>query len=139
NGVAGAAMIPLLTLGIPGDTVTAVMLGAFLIHGMTPGPLLFQEHLPFIYSLFIAIMFSSLVLLGFGQLAIKGAGWITGVPRKLLVPVILLLCIVGSFSVNNSFFDVGIMAAAGLLGFIMTSGGIPLAPCIIGLVLGNLL
>lgn len=139
NGVAGASMIPLLTLGIPGDTVTAVMLGAFLIHGMTPGPLLFQDHLPFIYALFISIMFSSLVLLALGQLAIRGGSWIATVPRHLLVPLILLLCIVGSFAVNNSFFDVGVMAAAGILGFLFTSGGIPLAPCVIGLVLGNLL
>lgn len=138
NGTAGATLIPLLALGIPGDVVTAVMLGAFMIHGLTPGPLLFQENLPFVYSLFVGIMISSVVLFVVGRVAISAFARLSHVPGHILVPSILLFCVFGTFAVNNSFFDVMVMIAAGLLGFSMLSYGIPLPPLLIGLVLGNL-
>lgn len=139
NGTAGATFIPLLALGIPGDVITAIMLGAFMIHGLTPGPLLFQEHLGFIYALFAGIMVSSLVLLIVGRTAISIFSRVTDIPSHILVPLILMFCVYGSFAVNNSFFDVGIMVAAGLFSFVLVRYGFPLPPLLIGLVLGRLL
>lgn len=139
NGTAGATLIPLLALGIPGDVVTAIMLGAFMIHGLTAGPLLFKENIGFIYALFGGIMVSSIVLLGVGQLAIRIFARITHVPSHILVPIILMFCVYGAFAINNSFFDVGVMIAAGLLGYLMNRVNLPLPPLLIGLVLGRLL
>ena len=88
NGTAGATLIPLLALGIPGDVVTAILLGAFMIHGLSAGPLLFEEHIGLIYALFAGIMLSSLVLLGVGRLAISLFARVTDVPSQILVPLI---------------------------------------------------
>lgn len=139
NGTAGATLIPLLALGIPGDVVTAILLGAFMIHGLSAGPLLFEEHIGLIYALFAGIMLSSLVLLGVGRLAISLFARVTDVPSQILVPLILMFCVYGAFAVSNSFFDVGLMVAAGLLGTAMLRFGFPLPPLLIGLVLGRLL
>ena len=139
NGTAGATLIPLLALGIPGDVVTAILLGAFMIHGLSAGPLLFEEHIGLIYALFAGIMLSSLVLLGVGRLAISLFARVTDVPSQILVPLILMFCVYGAFAVSNSFFDVGLMVAAGLLGTVMLRFGFPLPPLLIGLVLGRLL
>jgi len=139
NGTAGATLIPLLALGIPGDVVTAILLGAFMIHGLSAGPLLFEEHIGLIYALFAGIMLSSLVLLGVGRLAISLFARVTNVPSQILVPLILMFCVYGAFAVSNSFFDVGLMVAAGLLGTAMLRFGFPLPPLLIGLVLGRLL
>ena len=139
NGTAGATLIPLLALGIPGDVVTAIMLGAFMIHGLTPGPLLFQENIGFIYALFAGIMVSSAVLLVVGRIAIATFSRVTDVPSHILVPLILMFCIYGSFAVNNSFFDVGIMIAMGLVGYTLVRFDFPLPPLLIGMVLGRLL
>ena len=83
-------MIPLLSLGIPGDVVTGVILGAFMFHGLTPGPLLFQENLNFVYAIYIGIMVSSLILFGAGVVAIKGFAQITRIPSRILFPAVLV-------------------------------------------------
>ena len=93
NGVAGATMIPLLALGIPGDVITAVILGAFMIHGLRPGPILFEQNLPMIYALFMGIMLSSLYLLVIGKAAIRFFGKVATVPNRLLYPIVLILCV----------------------------------------------
>ena len=139
NGTAGATMIPLLALGIPGDVVTAVMLGAFMIHGLTPGPLLFQDNIVFVYALFLGIMASSVFLFIVGKGAIRLFAKVSDIPSHMLVPIVLMFCIWGAYAVSNSWFDVGVMAAAGLLGALMLRFSIPLPPLVIGLVLGNLL
>lgn len=139
NGVAGATMIPLLALGIPGDIITAIILGAFMIHGLRPGPLLFQDNLSLIYALFIGIMLSSLVLLLVGKVSIRLISRIADIPHRLLFPVVLVLCVYGAYAVNNTIFDVGVMFAMGVVGFIMLKLQIPAAPFLIAFILGPLL
>jgi len=139
NGVAGATMIPLLALGIPGDVITAIILGAFMIHGLRPGPLMFQDNLSLIYALFMGIMLSSLFLLAVGKLSIRAISRIADVPRERLFPIVLVLCVFGAYAVNNTVFDVGVMFLMGGLGFVMLKLAIPAAPFLIAFILGPLL
>ncbi|MFQ3789590.1 tripartite tricarboxylate transporter permease [Halomonas sp. A29] len=136
NGVAGATLIPLLSLGIPGDVITAIILGAFMVHGLTPGPIMFQENLTLIYALFVGIMFSSLVLLVVGNGAIKYFSLIADIPKEILFPIVLMFCVYGAYAVNNDTFDVWLMLGFGLLGYIFNRAAIPAAPFLIGFILG---
>jgi len=139
NAVAGATMIPLLSLGIPGDVITAIILGAFMIHGLTPGPILFQENMNLIYALFCGIMLSSVVLFGTGKLAIRYFSRIADVPKQILFPIVLMFCIYGAYAVNNSTFDIAVMLVFGLVGFIFNRTGFASAPFLIGFILGPML
>lgn len=139
NGVAGATLIPLLALGIPGDVVTAVILGAFMIHGIAPGPLLFQDNITLIYAIFCGIALSSLVLFGAGAVSIRFMSRIADVPQRILFPIVLMFCIFGSFAVQSQMFDVLMMLAFGLIGFGMAGIKIPPAPFLMGFILSPLL
>ena len=139
NGVAGATMIPLLALGVPGDVITAVILGAFMIHGLTPGPIMFQDNIDMIYAIFIGIMLSSLYLFAIGKLSIKYISRISEVPNRVLYPIVLVLCSYGAYAVNNNLFDVMVMLLMGLVGYAMLRLDIPTAPFLIAFVLGPLL
>lgn len=139
NGVAGATLIPLLSLGVPGDVVTAVMLGAFLIHGLTPGPLLFRDDIGFVYAIFCGIMLASVFLLIAGKVAIKYFSKISDIKPSILFPMVLLFCVFGSFAVDNNPINILVMALMGILGFAMLRLDIPQAPLLIGFVLGPLL
>ncbi|WP_252108052.1 MULTISPECIES: tripartite tricarboxylate transporter permease [unclassified Halomonas] len=136
NGVAGATLIPLLSLGIPGDVITAIILGAFMVHGLTPGPIMFQENLSLIYALFLGIMFSSLILLVVGNAAIKYFSLIADIPKSILFPIVLMFCVYGAYAVNNSTFDIWLMLVFGLVGYLFNRSGIPAAPFLIGFILG---
>lgn len=139
SSVGGATMIPLLSLGIPGDVITAVILGAFMIHGLQPGPLLFQNNIDVIYALFIGLMLGSLALLLIGRIAIPLLGRVIGVRSSLLLSGVLVLCVFGSYAMNNSVFDVLVMFLMGIVGLIMVATEIPRAPLLIAFVLGPLL
>ncbi len=139
NGVAGATMIPLLALGVPGDVITAVILGAFMIHGLRPGPVMFAENLTMIYALFIGIMLSSAYLFIIGKFSIRAISKIADVPNNLLYPIVLVLCIFGAYAVNNSLFDILVMTMMGIVGFAMLRLDIPAAPFLIAFILGPLL
>ena len=136
NGCCGATMIPLLALGVPGDVITAVILGAFMIHNLTPGPLLFQQNITVVYAIFMGIMLSSLFMLIMGHFSIKVFSRIADIPKKLLFPAVLILCFYGSYAVNNSMFDVFIMIVMGFLGYFMMSFDLPAAPFLIAFILG---
>lgn len=139
NGVAGATMIPLLALGIPGDVITAVILGAFMIHGLRPGPILFEQNQVMIYALFMGIMLSSIYLLGIGKLAIRFFSRLAAVPNRILYPIVFVLCVFGAYAVNNTLFDVLVMLCMGVVGYIMLRLDVPVAPFLIAFVLGPLL
>lgn len=139
NGVAGATLIPLLALGIPGDVITAVILGAFMIHDLKPGPVLFQNNLDVIYALFMGIMLSSLFLLVVGSVAIRGLARISNIPNSLLYPSVLVLCVFGAYAINFSSFDLVVMFLMGVIGFLMLKASVPAAPFLIGFILGPLL
>lgn len=138
NAAAPGAMIPLLSLGIPGDVVTGIILGAFMFHGLTPGPLMFKENMDFVYAIYLAMMISSATLLICGKLSITFFSQITKIPKKLLFPCVLVVCIYGSFAVNGEIFDVFITVVMGLVGFIMARFNVPTAPFLIAFVLGAL-
>ncbi|WP_292294459.1 tripartite tricarboxylate transporter permease [Marivita sp.] len=139
NGVAGATLIPLLALGVPGDVITAIIIGAFMVHGLQPGPMMFVLNVDIIYGLFIGLIVSSVFLLFVGSLAIRGFRFVADVPKRILMPGVLVLCIYGVFAVNNNIFDVGVMFAMGWVGYIMMRNRIPAAPFLIAFILGPLL
>lgn len=138
NGVAGATLIPLLALGVPGDVITAIIIGAFMIHGLQPGPMMFATNGSIIYALFLGLILSSILLFLIGSVAIRIFRFIADIPKSVLMPSVLILCIFGCYAVNNSTFDVGVMLAMGWLGYLMRLLGIPAAPFLIAFILGPL-
>jgi putative tricarboxylic transport membrane protein len=139
NGVAGATLIPLLALGVPGDVITAIIIGAFMIHGLQPGPMMFILNVDIIYGLFIGLIVSSVFLFAVGTVAIRGFKYVADVPKRILIPAVLVLCIYGVYAVNNNIFDVGVMFVMGWVGFAMLRFHIPAAPFLIAFILGPLL
>lgn len=136
NAGCGGAMIPLLTLGIPGSATTAVMLGAFMIHGIRPGPFLFQHHVDVVYTIFAAMFIANFLMLGMGIYGSKLFARAVLIPYGVLAPIILVLASIGSFAIRGSMMDLGIMFVAGLIGFVMMNHGFPLAPMVLGVILG---
>ena len=139
NSALGGAWIPALVFGIPGDSITAIAIGVLYLKDMNPGPTLFVNNPQNIYAVFIVFILAQLLMLPLGWSAIKIAKQILRIPAALLMPLILLFCIVGSFAINNSLFGVAVMLAAGIAGFFMERWGFPVAPTILGVVLGTML
>ena len=139
NSALGGAWIPALVFGIPGDSITAIAIGVLYMKNMNPGPTLFVDNPQNIYAVFIVFILAQLLMLPLGWLAIKAAKQILRIPAAVLMPLILLFCVVGSFAINNTLFGVVIMAVAGVAAFFMERWGFPVAPTILGLVLGNML
>ncbi len=136
NGVTGGVMIPLLTLGIPGDAASAVMLGAFLIHGLQPGPALFTDHPELVNGLFIGMLIAGVFMLVQGLSFIRGYARILNINPAILMPIITVLTVVGAYAANTSLFDVVVMFIFGFIGFWFYRADVPLAPMVLGLVLG---
>ena len=136
NGALGGSWVPALVFGIPGDSITAIVIGVLFLKGLNPGPTVFLTNPEYIYAVFIIFFLANLLLLPLGFIAIRSAKQILRVPRAILMPVILLFCIVGSYAINNSVFGIAVMLAFGILGYLMESNGFPLAPAILGIVLG---
>ena len=139
SGVSGATLIPLLALGVPGDVITAIIIGAFMIHGLQPGPLLFQNNADLVYALFIGLILSSIFMLFIGSFAVRVFKHIADIPKSILLPSVLVLCVFGGYAVNNSLFDVMVMFIMGGFGYAMTRFDLPAAPFLIAFVLGPLL
>ena len=139
NSALGGAWIPALVFGIPGDSITAIAIGVLYLKNMNPGPTLFVDSPQNIYAVFIVFLLAQLLMLPFGWMAIKVAKRVLRIPAALLMPLILLFCIVGSFAINNSMFGVIVMLVAGVAAFFMERWGFPVAPTILGVVLGTML
>jgi putative tricarboxylic transport membrane protein len=139
NSALAGAWIPALVFGIPGDSITAIVIGVLYMKNLNPGPSMFIENAHIMYAVFIIFIIANLMLLPLGWAAIKASRHILSVPRNILVPLILLMCIVGSFAITNSVNAVVIMLFGGLLGWLMEENGFPVAPVILGLVLGEML
>jgi TctA family transporter len=139
NSALAGAWIPALVFGIPGDSITAIVIGVLFMKNMNPGPSMFIENAHIMYAVFIIFIIANLLMLPLGWAAIKASRHILSVPRNILVPLILLMCIVGSFAITNSVNAVVIMLVGGLLGWLMEENGFPVAPVILGLVLGEML
>ncbi len=138
NGATGGALIPMLTLGVPGDVLTAIMLGALLMQGLAPGPLLFEQHKSTVMGIFAAFFIANFLILAFGYLAIRFMGKVVTLPTAILMPIVLILCTIGSYSVNHSSFDLIIMFVFGIVGFGMLKLNVPQAPLLLALVLAPL-
>ncbi len=136
NAVVPAALIPMTIFGIPGDTITAVLIGALMAQGMMPGPLMIQQNPGFLFGMFLVLLVTNVLLLGFGLLAIRWLKQVTRIPPTVLYPCVMLLCLCGAYAVNSSSFDLLILVAGGGLGYVMRRTGFPVAPLIIGLLLG---
>ena len=138
NAATGGAMVPLLTLGIPGSATTAVIIGGFLVHGLQPGPMLFLNQPDLMYSIFIAMYVSNIFMLFSGIIVAKLFSNFRKIRYSILGPCIFVFATVGAFGISNSMSDVWVMFAFGLLGYVMKKYDYPIAPLIIALVLGEL-
>lgn len=135
----GAALIPLLGLGIPGSATAAVLIGAFTLHGIEPGPLIFKAHADIVWGLFASLFIANLFVFGLGFVGIPLFARITLIPRKYLIAGIVVLCFVGSYANGSSMVSVFMTLAFGIVGFAFKRAGIPIPPVVLGLVLGPLL
>jgi len=139
NSALAGAWIPALVFGIPGDSITAIIIGVLYMKNMAPGPTLFTQNPQNIYAVYLLFIMANILMIPLGFACIKVAKQILRVPRNILMPIILLFCIVGTFAINNTVFDVGIMLIAGVVAYFMEENGFPIAPAILGVVLGEML
>ncbi|MGI5913018.1 MAG: tripartite tricarboxylate transporter permease [Syntrophomonadaceae bacterium] len=135
----GGTMIPMLTLGIPGDAVTAILIGALMIHGLRPGPLLMVDQPEFFYVWLACLFFGVIFLWFFGMQGIRLFAKIVEIPKGMLVPIIIVFTFIGCFSIQNNFIDVYVMLIIGLLGYFMKMYGFEVAPTILGLILAPII
>ncbi|MCS0500802.1 tripartite tricarboxylate transporter permease [Ancylobacter mangrovi] len=139
NAYANAALIPLFTLGIPGSPTTAILMGAFMINGLVPGPTLFIEHAQFVWAVIASLVVGNLILLVLNLPLIPLWVAMLRVPYPILVVIVLAFCVVGAYSLSNQTFDIGVMLAFGVAGYLMKKVDIPAAPLILTMILGPLL
>ncbi len=138
NASIGGAMVPLLTLGIPGDVATAMLLGAFMLHGFQPGPIFFMENIELIYTIFAAMIVCALFTVFIEYFGMRIFTKILQLSPSALLPFVLMFCVVGSFAVNNRLFDAWCLLPFGILSFVFEKYGYPLPPIILGFILGPL-
>jgi TctA family transporter len=139
NSALAGAWIPALVFGIPGDSITAIVIGVLYMKNMNPGPALFVNNPQNIYAVFLLFIVANLIMIPLGYACIKVAKQILKVPRNVLMPMIMLFCVVGAFAINNTVFDVGVMMIAGIVAYMLEENGVPIAPAILGVVLGGML
>ena len=139
NSALAGAWIPALVFGIPGDSITAIVIGVLYMKNMNPGPSLFTTNPQNIYAVFLIFIVANIIMIPLGLLCIKVARRILKVPRNLLMPIILMFCVVGTFAINNSLFEVCVMLVAGLVAYVLEQNRFPIAPAILGVVLGGML
>ena len=138
NAVVGGALVPSLSLGIPGDPITALILAALVLQGVIPGPRLYAEHYDVVLYILTTLFLTNIGIVVFGLLGTHLWTRVLQIPNQLLMAGVVVFATIGTFSVNNSVFDLSLMIAAGLLGVLLRLGSIPVTPLIIGFVLGPL-
>jgi len=138
NAMIGGTMIPLLTLGIPGDAVTAVMMGAFIVHGLQPGPMMMVSNPDFFWFIVILLFLANLLFLFIGLFVTRYFLKILSIRPETLMPVVAVLCFVGAYAIRNSTFDILLMIGAGFTGYFFKTIKFPVGPVVIGLVLGSM-
>ncbi len=139
NAGLGGAWVPAIVFGIPGDSITAIVIGVLYMKGMNPGPTVFLNQPELIYAVFVTFFVANIALIPLGFMAIRSARQVLRIPREALMPIILMFCIVGSFAINNTVFGVSVMLILGVIAYIMEENHIPVAPAILGIVLGPML
>jgi len=136
NASVGGAYIPATVFGIPGDAITAIVISVMFLKGVNPGPTLFINQPETIYTIFAIFIVANLIMIPLGVLCIRAFGLIVRIPAAYIAPVIMMFCILGAFSVENTLFSVGVIGGVGLLGYMMEANGVPFAPAVLGLILG---
>lgn len=139
NACIGGALIPMLTLAVPGDAVTAIILSVFYVHGLKPGPLFIKESMDSFHAILAGGFVACVAMLILGLLVAPRISKLIAVPKNILLPIVTVLCVIGSFACNNRLFDVGLMFLFGLIGFLMRRRGYPSAPLVLALVLGKMM
>ena len=139
NACIGGALIPMLTLAVPGDAVTAIILSVFYVHGLQPGPLFITQNKESFYSIVVAGIIACFALLLLGLIVAPRICKVITIPKNIMIPVVTSLCVIGSFTCNNRLFDVGLMFFFGLMGFMMRRFDYPVAPLILAMVLGKMM
>ncbi len=139
NAVCAAAMIPMLVFGIPGDIVTAILMSALIAQGLQPGPYLISEHRDVIFGLFMSVLFATVALYVFGRLTMRWWIRILTIPRPLLYSAVVTFCVVGTYSVKSSSFDLAVMFVFGIIGYVMRKLDIAIAPLLLSFVLAKIL
>lgn len=138
NAAVPGAMIPALALGIPGSAPAAVLMAAMIIHGVQPGPMLMTVQPHFMFDVVAITLVATLAILIFGLIIVRPILWVLRVPREILMPVIFILCVLGAYSISQRLFDVWVMMAVGVVCFALRRNGYPVAPFVLGLVLGDI-
>ncbi|MEE0138457.1 tripartite tricarboxylate transporter permease [Fusobacterium ulcerans] len=138
NASVGGAMIPLLTLGIPGDGATAVLLGAFMVHGIVPGPLLFKNNASLVFAIFAAMFIGAFLMLIVEFFGLRIFAQVLRVPKYVLLPIVIVFTTVGAFALASRTFDVIAILVFGILGYIFVKFKVPQSPFIIGFILGRM-
>ena len=138
NAVIGGSLIPLLTMGIPGNTATAVFLGGLTIHGISPGPLIFEKSGPIVYGIFFALIIANFVMLLFERAGLKVFVRLLDIPKHILLPIVMVCCVIGAYTNNSRIFDVWCVMGFGILGVLFKRMHIPSTPLIIGFILGGM-
>ncbi len=139
NAVVPGAIIPVLTLAIPGSAPAAVLLAAMFIHGVRPGPMIMVESPQFVYQVVAMVFFATLAMGAFGILLTKPLLAVLSIPRSKLMPVVFVLCVIGSYAITSRIFDIWVMIGFGLLGFVLREMKYPMAPLVLGIILGDIL
>ncbi|SFU58264.1 tripartite tricarboxylate transporter permease [Halomonas korlensis] len=137
SAVAGGAFVPTLALGIPGDLPMAIMMGVLILHGITPGPLMFEQNPVLVGAIYASLLIGAVVMVLCQLLLVRWFAKISLIPQQVLVPVVLMLCAVGAFALNNNLFDVWVLFIFGILGYLLWKAEVPLTPLILGVVLGD--
>ncbi len=136
NAVTGGTLIPLLSLGIPGDPATAIVLAGLMIHGIIPGPALFMNHASEVYGIYVAVAVAYVWVLGLQLLGIRLFVHVLRIPREMLAVGVLVLCAIGAYSIRSSVFDIYVMGAVGVVAYLLIYFRVPITPIILGMVLG---
>ena len=139
NAALGGTWIPALVFGVPGDSITAIVLGAMLMYGLKPGPLIFRQSPDLVKGIFAIALISQFFLIPIGLLGIKAYGRILSLPRNIIMVFVLIFSVVGSYAIRNSIFDIYIMLFFGVVGYIFENLNIPLAPMVLGIILGPMI
>ncbi|NLA90221.1 MAG: tripartite tricarboxylate transporter permease [Synergistaceae bacterium] len=139
NAAIGGTWIPALVFGVPGDSITAIVLGAMLMYGLRPGPLIFQENLDLVHGIFAVGLVSQLLLIPVGLIGIRVFGRILSMPRNVVMVIVLVFSVIGSYAIRNSFFDIYIMIGFGVAGYFLEHLEIPLPPLILAIILGPMI
>jgi putative tricarboxylic transport membrane protein len=136
NACSGGAMIPMLSLGVPGDSNTAVLMGAFILQGFQPGPMMYVEHLDIVYAVFMSMIMANIAFLIIGMAGVKIFARVISIERKLLIPAIMTLSLVGAYAINQNMFDVFLAVIMGAVGYLLQKYEFPLSPILLALILG---